>query len=318
MPLISIAMTTYNGEKYLREQLDSIINQTYIDWKLIICDDCSKDTTWSILEDYSKSDTRIKIFKNEQNLGFKKNFEKAIIASLESNPEYIALSDQDDVWCKNHLELLVNKIGNNSIACANAIMIDSNGNNLNRKLNEVENLFFFPDNNKYIWRIFFFGGGMQGASMLLNRSFIEKCIPIPSGVDYHDSWFSACACVSGGISYSFEIINKYRQHGNNVTYIQHNKKKEKIIFVIKRKLSKFFSGVHTDRFCYIEELSKRFGTQNSDFCIIKELFERIRNRKIRLIDIYLIWKNYENIMTRRGHKFFIRKLIAWTKLCPNE
>lgn len=76
--MISIAMATYNGEKYLREQIDSILNQTIQDFELIVCDDCSTDTTWNILLDYQSQDKRIKCYRNEENLGFKKNFEKAI------------------------------------------------------------------------------------------------------------------------------------------------------------------------------------------------------------------------------------------------
>ena len=93
--LISIAMTSYNGEKYIREQLDSILTQTYGNFELIICDDRSKDSTVEIIKDYCIKDSRIKLYVNEKNLGFKKNFEKAI--SL-CKGEYIALSDQDDIY----------------------------------------------------------------------------------------------------------------------------------------------------------------------------------------------------------------------------
>ena len=65
--MISIAMATYNGEKYLREQLDSILSQTITDWELIVCDDCSKDTTVGILKSYQRKDGRVKIFVNEKN-----------------------------------------------------------------------------------------------------------------------------------------------------------------------------------------------------------------------------------------------------------
>ena len=76
--MISIAMTTYNGNRYIKEQINSILSQSLESWELIICDDCSSDSTWKILTEYSKSDERIKIFRNKRNLGFKKNFEKAI------------------------------------------------------------------------------------------------------------------------------------------------------------------------------------------------------------------------------------------------
>ena len=75
MKSVSIALATYNGEKFIREQLDSIISQTYTNWELIICDDCSTDATWEILKSYKEKDSRINIFKNDKNLGFKKNFD---------------------------------------------------------------------------------------------------------------------------------------------------------------------------------------------------------------------------------------------------
>ena len=103
--MIGIAMTTYNGEKYLKEQIDSILNQTVSDFELIVCDDVSSDSTMDILNGYAAKDSRVHVFRNEENLGFLKNFEKAIRICLD--PEYVALSDQDDVWTENHLEVLV-------------------------------------------------------------------------------------------------------------------------------------------------------------------------------------------------------------------
>ena len=108
--MIGIAMTTYNGEKYLKEQIDSILNQTVSDFELIVCDDVSSDSTMDILNDYAEKDDRVHVFRNEENLGFLKNFEKAIRICLDRGAEYVALSDQDDVWMKNHLEVLLNTI----------------------------------------------------------------------------------------------------------------------------------------------------------------------------------------------------------------
>ena len=99
--MISVAMATYNGEKFIREQLDSILAQTITDWELIVCDDVSTDSTIAILEEYANKDGRIQIHKNKVNLGFKRNFEKAI--SLCSG-DYIALCDQDDIWKHDKVE----------------------------------------------------------------------------------------------------------------------------------------------------------------------------------------------------------------------
>ena len=105
---VSIALATYNGEKYLREQLDSILSQSIQDFELVACDDCSTDSTLKILNEYAEKDFRVKVFTNEKNLGFKKNFEKAIFLC---SGDYIALSDQDDIWTENHLQVLLENIG---------------------------------------------------------------------------------------------------------------------------------------------------------------------------------------------------------------
>ena len=135
--LVSIAMATYNGEKYLRKQLESIYNQTYKNIEFIVCDDRSSDKTVKILQEYQNK-YGLKFFINEQNLGFVKNFEKA--ASLCTG-EYIAFADQDDVWLPDKIEILLSEIGNNSLICSDAKLIDENNNQVAESL--VKNLNFF-------------------------------------------------------------------------------------------------------------------------------------------------------------------------------
>ncbi len=74
IPKVSIAMCTYNGERFIREQLDSIVSQSFYNFELVIVDDCSSDSTVSIIKEYMQKDERIKFFQNEKNLGFVKNF----------------------------------------------------------------------------------------------------------------------------------------------------------------------------------------------------------------------------------------------------
>ena len=97
--MISVALACYNGENFIYEQIQSIINQTITDLEIIICDDKSTDNTIDII--HNIKDKRIKLYQNNIQLGVVKNFEKAI--SL-CNGEYIALSDQDDVWVEKKLE----------------------------------------------------------------------------------------------------------------------------------------------------------------------------------------------------------------------
>ena len=106
--IIEILMATYNGEKYISEQIDSIINQTCKNWKLLIRDDGSQDKTLEILEEYEKRDERINILRDiKGNLGFVKNFEELLKNSSE---EFIMFSDQDDYWLENKLEVYSNEL----------------------------------------------------------------------------------------------------------------------------------------------------------------------------------------------------------------
>ena len=213
--MISVAMATYNGAKYIPEQLDPILGQTFQNFELIICDDCSSDGSVEILDRYASKDSRIKIFKNKKNIGFKRNFERAI--SLCTG-EYIALSDQDDIWMPSHLEILYNLIGNRMIACGNALMINSEGESIGITLQELESFNYVADDNLQLASsIIFFRNPFQGASMMIRRSFLNYALPIPETIKYHDSWFSNLSFFCGGIAYTTQIVNNYRMHGNNVT-----------------------------------------------------------------------------------------------------
>lgn len=211
----SIAMTTYNGGFFLREQLNSILVQTVQDFELIICDDCSSDNTWEVLKEYALKDKRIRIYKNEANLGFKKNFEKAIMLCTG---DYVALSDQDDVWAPDHLEILFSVMGEKMIACGNSDLIDGNGKKIGLTLKEMELLDNESNNHqKRAYSLVYFRNPYQGASMLIKKEFFSIALPIPDDILYHDAWFSLLSCFYGGMNYTNRIVNQYRLHGHNVT-----------------------------------------------------------------------------------------------------
>ena len=99
---VEILMATYNGEKYLSEQIESIISQSYENWRLLIRDDNSKDNTVSIIEKYEKEDNRIRLLRDRKgNLGFIKNFEELLVQSQE---DFIMFCDQDDYWEKDKIK----------------------------------------------------------------------------------------------------------------------------------------------------------------------------------------------------------------------
>ncbi|MEZ7866922.1 MAG: glycosyltransferase [Paludibacteraceae bacterium] len=101
---VSVVMCTYNGEKYLREQLDSIINQTYPIHEIIIQDDCSTDGTWEIIQEYATRNNNFRIYRNEINLSVYHNFFSAF---QKVTGEYFAVSDQDDFWLPDKIKIFV-------------------------------------------------------------------------------------------------------------------------------------------------------------------------------------------------------------------
>lgn len=212
-PLISVVMGTYNGEKYLREQLESIYGQTYKNIEVIVSDDCSTDNTVEILKGFSR-DYGLIFTINKKNLGLVKNFEKVL--SLAKG-DYIALADQDDIWYPGKIEMLLNNIGYYSLIHSGVHVIDGLGrphgdafvvSEYSRDHTEKVN---FSDFLETAW--------VLGCTSLIERSLLEKCLPFPEGVMFHDWWLTMAAIKLGhGIKYIHEPTIKYRQYGENTAF----------------------------------------------------------------------------------------------------
>ena len=137
---ISVCLATYNGEKFLKEQLDSILNQLESDDELIISDDGSKDKTLEIIRAYK--DQRIRIFRNMNKHGVVFNFENAI---QKSSGNIILLCDQDDVWFPNKVKVLTKELEEFDFVVHNALLVDENGKSLN------QDFFSFRKNSYGYW-----------------------------------------------------------------------------------------------------------------------------------------------------------------------
>jgi glycosyltransferase involved in cell wall biosynthesis len=125
--MVSIVMATYNGEKYLRQQLDSILEQTYQHIELVVVDDASTDKTLSVLEEYAAMDSRVHVFPAEKNLGLVANFERGLRLA---NGEFIMLADQDDIFRKDKIELQLAALQdhpNRDLVVSDLSLIDESG-----------------------------------------------------------------------------------------------------------------------------------------------------------------------------------------------
>lgn len=289
---ISIAMATYNGERYIREQLDSILAQTVAFDELIICDDVSTDRTWDIISEYAAKDTRIKLHRNSKNIGFLRNFEQALRLC---NSDFIALSDQDDVWLPQHIEHLINAIGDKMLTAGDAKIIDSNGNDTGRTLSYCSDLDYISDDDiEKAYFILFYQNPYQGASMLLRRSFLEKALPIPEAVNYHDVWFSILACLYGGFNFVNTPITMYRRHDEAITGKKRRQPKIKTFighiffnfylnnrFEVSSEIRERIKGIASERqIAFLNEADRYFERRKTFFGRIINIFFELKHYKL--------------------------------------
>lgn len=207
-PLISIALCTFNGERYLREQLDSVLAQTYTDLEIVAVDDASTDETVAILREYEARDARVKVFVNATNIGLQKNFERAISLCAGS---FIAPCDQDDIWLPEKLSTLLERIGTHALAYCDSEFIDENGHALDNGMSD--NVTMVSSNDPVIFAV---TNCVAGHAMLIRSEIAKRAVPIPDPF-YYDWWLAAVAAAAGGIVYCDKRLVKYRLHTQNVT-----------------------------------------------------------------------------------------------------
>lgn len=219
-PLVSIALCTYNGERFLQEQIDSILTQTYHNIEIIVVDDCSQDTTVSILEHYA-SIVNLRYVINEKNRGFVKSFERAI--SL-CEGEYILLSDQDDVWEACKIQTLLDAIEDHVLVYSNAKLVDEHLTPLGKNLLDPHKINCFSGSNN---KAFAFKNCISGNTIMFRKELKEFCLPFPSTISFHDVWLAFVAATCGSIGYVHQPLVLYRQHTCNITDINKKRKQRK-------------------------------------------------------------------------------------------
>lgn len=218
--MINILLSTYNGEQFLAQQLDSIINQSYSDWQLYIRDDGSTDGTISILNEYSKKDNRIHLFEDINNLGACRSFERLL--TLFGDADYFAFSDQDDVWNVDKLAVLLETMQSATKEDQDQpIVVHSDLSVVDEHLYEISPSFWrysnihpeILDNNI---RYLSICNSVTGCTMLFNRKAREYALPMSEKAYMHDAWIALSTLNNGGkIIPIFKSTIAYRQHGEN-------------------------------------------------------------------------------------------------------
>ncbi|PID50090.1 MAG: family 2 glycosyl transferase [Proteobacteria bacterium] len=205
---VSIAMATYNGSAYIKEQIDSFIKQTRRPDELVITDDCSTDNTLAIIEDIQKkAPFKIIFSQNQERLGYSSNFNAAL---SRTTGDIIFLSDQDDVWFPEKIE--------------KTLKLFSEKPEIELIINDVEitGEFLKPTGVSKLKQIQRSGYEedlfVMGCAVSVRRSHLEMCLPIPKNEALsHDSWIVDIAQALGVKLINKEILQYYRRHENNTS-----------------------------------------------------------------------------------------------------
>jgi len=291
MRTVSVVMATYNGEKYLREQLDSIIQQTYPIHEIIIQDDCSTDGTITIIEAYIKKYPYVKLFSNDHNVGFNQNFKNA---AMRATGDLVAISDQDDIWFPKKIELQVAAIANYDICCSNY----TRGKNLNSARDvdvkyNFERLLFFPR--------------ILGHTMLCKKDFIQDNKNWIDGI-WYDMGLSYSASINNGITKVEKPLNWHRDHQEEASYSAPPKDAPKYhayLFGFKkyRQIQKIENRQSLYSYLY-------HHTQNERFKLVHRLCELLLKKDfLSIFQLCLLCQRHRNIIYWKE----IRGFAGWVR-----
>jgi glycosyltransferase involved in cell wall biosynthesis len=307
--LVSIALCTYNGAAYLKEQLDTLVDQTYPNCEIVIVDDGSKDNTVKILQEYACKYPQISIHINVENLGYTRNFEKAIRLC---KGDYIALCDQDDIWDKNKIKIMVALIGDNILAYHDSEFVDEMGGSIGKRLSDVKNCYSGGDS-----RIFLFENCVLGHATIFKRDLL-KYVGHFNDTVIHDRWLAYVGTNNGNILFVDQPLVNYRQHVNANTNIlqqeRNNKSKSSSVYkmqfqldiatvladypynkdiVFKRKLAKLmqdrmhsYTSFRLAYFIFIHRKVLLYISKKSAFSKINMILKFIWGYKIKQLSLF--------------------------------
>ena len=206
---VAVIMSTYNGEKFVREQLDSIINQTYKNVEIVVRDDGSSDNTVAIIKEYQQANKNITLHEGK-NLGFVKSFFELLKLA---DADYYSYADQDDVWIENKIELAVEEL--NKLDDSKPNMVFGNSDYYNEDMKFIGK---GEKNKKYSFLKALFACCGQGMTMTVNKKTRDMIIENnPKSCFFHD-WWTYLLCVGlGNVAYNNVTTVKYRRRKENAT-----------------------------------------------------------------------------------------------------
>lgn len=297
MEKVDILLATYNGEQYLREQLNSILSQSYSNFRLLISDDLSTDSTREILAEYVEKDKRIIIFNQEKNLGVVKNFE-FLLKKVEN--KYYMFSDQDDIWKENKIEKSIQTLEetNSDLVYTDLEVVDENLNVTYEsywKLKGIYNKIKKYNNFKSLYLNNF----VTGCTILSKKEFIKEVLPLPNTSKFvlHDYWIPLILSQKHKITYIEEPLIKYRQHKNNKV----GSKKKTDELKSFEEIRSLFINVKKEHFTVFIENEDKFIDEkikklNKEAIEYYEMLEKKKNINFRKWGLFIKLYKYEGFV----------------------
>lgn len=209
-PLISVAISVYNGARFLQPQMDSILAQQDVRIEVVAVDDGSCDESLAILNAYAARDPRIRVHANPGNLGLTRSFERAM--SL-CHGEYLAPGDQDDVWHPAKLSRLLAAIGDRDMAYCDSLYIDEAGTPTGRRVSDDVEMLHGANPMQFV-----FANSASGHAMLLRRGLFEHTCPLTPAL-YYDWQLALYAAASAGIALVDEPLVRFRRHARALSAV---------------------------------------------------------------------------------------------------
>lgn len=293
MDTIDILMATYNGEQYLKDQLESIEKQTYDNWHLIIRDDGSKDRTKQILLNFKKKfPDKVTLIDDDHPSGCaKKNFFKLFQYSTN---KYISCCDQDDIWVENKIEIMYQEIKKLESGYSNKVplLVYSDLYVVDQGMNIISNSFFdysLFNKNASAVNNFLIENYVTGCAMMFNeclKNYMLKNYNLEK-IIMHDWLAALIAYCFGKAKYIDKPLVKYRQHGDNSVGANSPKKISNLISNAKKGF-KFAKKVVTNTYDQVEEfyLVNKFEVDSHNLKVVIE-YAKLKNKsKLERLSFY--------------------------------
>ncbi len=202
---ITVCIATYNGQKYIATQLESILKQLSVNDEVVISDDSSTDRTVDIIKEFN--DKRIRLYEHNRFHNPVFNFENAL---KKTSGDIIFLSDQDDIWLDNKVKVIVKLLHSYDLVVSDCILIDEDESILNDSYFELRG-----SGSGFIHNLY--KNSYLGCCMALKRNILEKALPFPKTIPMHDMWIGMVGQLFGKTYFCKEKLVKYRRHRDNLS-----------------------------------------------------------------------------------------------------